>query len=155
MLGRAAEPTRDDAPAENHVSGRELCDGVVDLARREFGRMARIVFRLWGINQTDDFGEIVFNLIDANLMSKTDRDDRGRLPRRVRPRRGAARQFRDRPTGPMTEPEDADAVRQGTARRRTAGPVRLLVVAYDRATRRLAYGRFPVVSHSQLAGQQR
>ena len=30
----------------------------------------------WGINRTADFGEIVFNLIAAGLMSKTDRDDR-------------------------------------------------------------------------------
>ncbi len=76
MLGRAAEPTREDAPAENHVSGKELCAGAADLARREFGRMARVVFRLWGVNRTDDIGEIVFNLIDAELLSKTDRDDR-------------------------------------------------------------------------------
>jgi uncharacterized repeat protein (TIGR04138 family) len=76
LLGRTAEPTREDAPAENHVSGRELCAGVVDLARREFGRMARVVFRVWGIDRTDDIGEIVFNLIEANLLSKNDRDDR-------------------------------------------------------------------------------
>jgi uncharacterized repeat protein (TIGR04138 family) len=76
-LGRSAEPTRENAPAdENHVSGRELTAGFVDLARREFGRMARIVFRMWGVNRTDDVGEIVFNLIEANLLSKTDRDDR-------------------------------------------------------------------------------
>jgi uncharacterized repeat protein (TIGR04138 family) len=74
MVGRAAEPTRDDSPAENHVSGQELCAGAVDLARREFGRMARVVLRMWGINQTDDLGAIVFNLIDANLLSKQDSD---------------------------------------------------------------------------------
>jgi uncharacterized repeat protein (TIGR04138 family) len=38
--------------------------------------MARAVFRMWGINQTDDFGEIVFNLIEAGLMSKTAEDER-------------------------------------------------------------------------------
>ncbi|HEX4591967.1 MAG TPA: Minf_1886 family protein [Gemmataceae bacterium] len=76
MLGRAAEPTRSDAAAENHVSGRELCTGMIELARRDFGRMARVVFRLWGVNATDDIGEIVFNLIDANLLSKNERDDR-------------------------------------------------------------------------------
>jgi len=80
MLGRVAEPTRTD-PAnenvvENHVSGPELLAGVIDLARREFGRMARVVFHLWGIDRTDDVGEIVFNLIDANLLSRTDRDRR-------------------------------------------------------------------------------
>lgn len=76
-LGRSAEPTREGAAAdENHVSGRELTAGFVDLARREFGRMARVVLRMWGINRTDDVGEIVFNLIEAELLSKTDRDDR-------------------------------------------------------------------------------
>ena len=76
MLGRAAEPTRAEELPENHVSGPELCAGLVELARREFGRMARVVFRMWGINTTDDIGEIVFNLIDANLLSKTDSDSR-------------------------------------------------------------------------------
>ena len=38
--------------------------------------MARTVFRIWGINQTADFGEIVFNLVQANLMSKTNEDQR-------------------------------------------------------------------------------
>jgi uncharacterized repeat protein (TIGR04138 family) len=76
MVGRAAEPTRESAPAENHVSGQELCAGAIDLARREFGRMGRVVFRMWGINKTDDIGEIVFNLIDANLLSKQDSDQR-------------------------------------------------------------------------------
>jgi uncharacterized repeat protein (TIGR04138 family) len=67
-----------DAPAseEYHVSGRELLDGVRDLALREFGLLARTVFRFWGINRTADFGEIVFNLVEARLMSKTSQDDR-------------------------------------------------------------------------------
>jgi uncharacterized repeat protein (TIGR04138 family) len=38
--------------------------------------MARTVLRLWGIHKTDDFGEIVFSLIEAELMSKTDGDRR-------------------------------------------------------------------------------
>jgi uncharacterized repeat protein (TIGR04138 family) len=67
-----------DAPAseEYHVSGPELLDGVRDLALREFGLLARTVFRFWGINRTADFGEIVFNLVEARLMSKTSQDDR-------------------------------------------------------------------------------
>jgi uncharacterized repeat protein (TIGR04138 family) len=79
-LGRVVEPTRADAPQadhdHNHVSGQELVSGVIDLARNEFGRMARVVFHLWGIDRTDDIGEIVFNLIDANLLSRTERDQR-------------------------------------------------------------------------------
>jgi uncharacterized repeat protein (TIGR04138 family) len=73
LMGRADEPA---AGEERHVSGPQLLEGVRDLALREFGLMARTVFKLWGINRTADFGEIVFNLVEANLMSKTDQDDR-------------------------------------------------------------------------------
>jgi uncharacterized repeat protein (TIGR04138 family) len=38
--------------------------------------MATTVFKCWGIRATDDFGEIVFNLVDGELMSKTDEDCR-------------------------------------------------------------------------------
>jgi uncharacterized repeat protein (TIGR04138 family) len=74
MLGRIPPP---DTASEKdyHVTGRQLLEGVRDLALREFGLMARTVFRIWGINRTDDFGAIVFNLVEANLMSKTDKDD--------------------------------------------------------------------------------
>src|SRR6266516_2647199 len=75
MLGRT--PPLDMASEKDyHVTGRQLLEGVRDLALREFGLMARTVFRMWGIDRTADFGEIVFNLIEANLMSKTDEDNR-------------------------------------------------------------------------------
>ena len=76
-LGR--EPpaeTQQSREGDYHVSGPQLLEGVRDLALREFGLMARTVFRSWGINSTADVGEIVFNLVAANLMSKTDEDDR-------------------------------------------------------------------------------
>src|SRR5262245_54887435 len=86
MLGREpdeGEPpargaARDAAPAgePHHVNGPELLRRIRDLALREFGRMARTVFRMWGIDRTDDFGEIIFNLIDAGMMSKTAEDKR-------------------------------------------------------------------------------
>jgi uncharacterized repeat protein (TIGR04138 family) len=76
-LGRVprGEPG-EEAEASNHVSGPELLRGIRDFALREFGLMARTVFRRWGVNRTGDFGEIIFNLIDANLMSKTPEDNR-------------------------------------------------------------------------------
>jgi uncharacterized repeat protein (TIGR04138 family) len=76
-LGRAApeEPGEEPGP-DCHVSGPQLLDGVRDLALREFGFLARTVFHQWGIDRTDDFGEIVFNLVEAGLMSKTDTDSR-------------------------------------------------------------------------------
>ena len=72
LLGRESSAQEEEV----HVSGPELLEGVRDLALREFGLLARTVFRLWGINRTDDFGEIVFNLIEAGLMSKNEEDTR-------------------------------------------------------------------------------
>src|SRR5216684_3041349 len=68
------EEAGEDPEPHHHISGRELLEGIRQLAVREFGLMARTVFRLWGINRTDDFGAIVFNLLEAKLMSKTDQD---------------------------------------------------------------------------------
>ena len=76
-LGRAPQAEGgEEGEAAHHVSGPELLFGLRDFALREFGLLARTVFRRWGVNRTGDFGEIIFNLIDANLMSKTPEDNR-------------------------------------------------------------------------------
>ena len=75
MLGRLP-PQEATGEQDYHVSGPQLLDGVRDLALREYGLMARTVFHMWGIDHTSDFGEIVFNLVEANLMSKTSEDNR-------------------------------------------------------------------------------
>jgi uncharacterized repeat protein (TIGR04138 family) len=78
LLGREPPETTESSAGDkkHHVSGQELVHGVRDLALREFGLMARTVFRQWGIQRTDDFGDMVFNLVEAGLMSKTDEDTR-------------------------------------------------------------------------------
>jgi uncharacterized repeat protein (TIGR04138 family) len=76
MLGRVPPQESSTPEQDYHVSGRQLLDGIRDLALREYGLMARTVFRMWGIENTADFGEIVFNLVEANLMSKTADDSR-------------------------------------------------------------------------------
>lgn len=57
-----------------HVTGRELLDGIKNLALKRYGPMARAVLNSWGVRTTDDFGAIVFNLVDAGLLSKTKED---------------------------------------------------------------------------------
>ena len=57
-----------------HVTGQELCAGALDLALKVYGPMAKAVLNSWGIHTTDDFGSLVYNLIDAGLMSKTEED---------------------------------------------------------------------------------
>ncbi len=61
-------------PVPRHVSGRELLDGIRAYALDQFGPMTCTVFEDWGILSCDDFGEIVFNLIDLQILSKTDQD---------------------------------------------------------------------------------
>ncbi|MBK9187938.1 MAG: hypothetical protein IPM33_03180 [Phycisphaerales bacterium] len=57
-----------------HVSGQQLCQGLRDYAVRRYGLMARTVMRNWRITSTRDFGRIVFAMIDAGLMRKTEDD---------------------------------------------------------------------------------
>jgi uncharacterized repeat protein (TIGR04138 family) len=77
MLGRTpTDESADPNEPRHHVSGRQLMHGAREFALQEFGMMARVVFRMWGIQRTGDFGEIVFNLIEAELMSKTSEDTR-------------------------------------------------------------------------------
>jgi uncharacterized repeat protein (TIGR04138 family) len=58
-----------------HVSGPELLDGLRSYALEQFGPMAKLVLNEWGVNRGQDFGDMVFNLIDYNVFSKTE-DDR-------------------------------------------------------------------------------
>lgn len=77
MLNRVPPDDLDEASrGDYHVAGRELIEGFLDLAKSRFGRLARVVLHMWGIDVTDDIGELVFNLIDAELLSKTDNDCR-------------------------------------------------------------------------------
>ena len=59
-----------------HVSGRELLGGMRDLAIRKFGKQAKAVLAKWNIFRTEDFGEIVFEMIDGGLLTKRPRDSR-------------------------------------------------------------------------------
>ncbi len=59
-----------------HVTGKELLDGIKEYALDEFGPLTFTVFDEWGIHTTLDFGEIVFNLVEAGRLGKTENDSR-------------------------------------------------------------------------------
>ncbi|MFN3485448.1 MAG: Minf_1886 family protein [Planctomycetota bacterium] len=61
---------------KRHVTGRELLEGIRDLALEQFGGLTLMVFDVWGVRTTGDFGNIVFNLVDAGLMSRSESDSR-------------------------------------------------------------------------------
>jgi uncharacterized repeat protein (TIGR04138 family) len=70
---------RDDpdlTPAQRHISGQELLNGIREYAAQMFGPLAPTVFRNWRVRRTEDFGEIVFNLVEQGLLRKTESDAR-------------------------------------------------------------------------------
>ncbi len=74
-LGQAVEKTHGNKAVPNgHVSGQALCESLRDLARERYGLLAPAVLRRWGVNESIDFGKMVYLLIDHGLMRKTDED---------------------------------------------------------------------------------
>jgi uncharacterized repeat protein (TIGR04138 family) len=67
QLKKAKEPSK-------HVSGPQLLNGIRLYALREFGPMVPTVFEYWGITQCEDFGKMVFNLIQVGVFGKNDTD---------------------------------------------------------------------------------
>jgi uncharacterized repeat protein (TIGR04138 family) len=59
-----------------HVTGTELLNGIRDYAIDQYGPLAKTVLTTWGVKRCSDFGDIVFNLIEYNVFSKTDNDRR-------------------------------------------------------------------------------
>lgn len=59
-----------------HVNGQELLEGIRAYALHVYGPMAMLVLNEWGLQRCEDFGNIVFNLIESGLFAKTDQDDR-------------------------------------------------------------------------------
>ena len=59
-----------------HVTGQELLSGIREFALEQFGPMAKTVLEEWGVRCCQDFGEIVFNMVEVGWLAKTDKDSR-------------------------------------------------------------------------------
>ena len=59
-----------------HVSAKELLEGVRDYAIGQYGPMTTTVLDAWGIHACSDIGDLVFNMIEANVLAKTPEDKR-------------------------------------------------------------------------------
>lgn len=75
-LGQTIQNIREnvDTQEDRHISGQELADGLGDLAKRRWGKLAKLVLNQWGINNTRDFGEIVYLMIDNKWMRSQETD---------------------------------------------------------------------------------
>ena len=57
-----------------HVSGRELLEAVRQHAIQEYGPLSFRVLQSWGVTRTENFGDIVFNMVEHGVLGKTDED---------------------------------------------------------------------------------
>lgn len=62
-----------EGPAR-HVSGGELLDGIRKYALQEYGPLTKTVLNRWGIQRCEDFGEIVFIMVEKGVLGKTEED---------------------------------------------------------------------------------
>ena len=73
-LGRIREEEK--TTQHRHVTGQELSAGIRDFALGQYGPMTHTLLEQWGLTRTEDFGEIVFNLVEYGVFGKTDTDSR-------------------------------------------------------------------------------
>ena len=64
----AVEYLQSGLEARRHVSGAELAWACHAFAVEQFGLMAQTVLAHWGVTRTDDFGRIVYTLVDVGLL---------------------------------------------------------------------------------------
>jgi len=57
-----------------HISGAQLLEGLRELAIETYGKQAKAQLNSWGIFKCEDFGEIIFNLVEARLLARQEGD---------------------------------------------------------------------------------
>ncbi len=72
--GEQAESGDEQGAPSRHVTGHQLCMGLRDYAIKQYGLMAKPVLNRWNIHCCEDFGQMVFALVNAGLMHKTEDD---------------------------------------------------------------------------------
>lgn len=88
----ATKDEETEEKTDHHLTGQQLCQAIREYALEQYGFMSKTVLNSWGVFNTGDFGEIVYNLIRAKQMrkSKTDRredfDDQYEFDQAFQPR---------------------------------------------------------------------
>lgn len=59
-----------------HITGQELLEGLREFGLAQFGPLTLTVLQEWGVRCCEDFGELVFNMVEHGVLSKTESDSR-------------------------------------------------------------------------------
>lgn len=73
-LDRTIQRLESEQSSTRHVGGKELLESIRDFGRERFGPLAKEVFNHWGVLATEDFGQVVFNMISAGLLQRRPQD---------------------------------------------------------------------------------
>jgi len=68
------EPDATADPMSRHISGGQLCTGLRQYAIERYGLMALSVLNSWQVRSCEDFGHIVFAMVDSGILHKTEND---------------------------------------------------------------------------------
>lgn len=72
----ALEYCQKNLPERRHITGRELAFACRDLALEHYGVLARQVLEHWGVRSTADIGNVVFTLVELELLMSQASDTR-------------------------------------------------------------------------------
>lgn len=70
----ATNPPDPLIPDSHHLTGQQLSLGLRDFAWERWGLLAKTVLGRWNVTSTNDFGRIVYALIDAGILGKSETD---------------------------------------------------------------------------------
>jgi len=72
----ALEHTLRSIGEQRHVSAHELLEGMCAYAHARYGVMSYTLLERWNVVTTGDIGDVVFQLVDAGVLSRQDSDSR-------------------------------------------------------------------------------
>lgn len=73
LLKNAAET---GARQTSHVTGQAVCEALRESLLDDYGVFAQDVLARWNIRETNDFGNIIYLLIDVGMLSASEKDSR-------------------------------------------------------------------------------
>ena len=59
---------------ETHITGQILLNGIRKYALKQYGPMVMTLMKTWGIKTCKDFGHIVFNMVDHEVLGRSEQD---------------------------------------------------------------------------------
>ena len=74
VVAAAIDDTDELQSLNRNVSGQDLCWGLRDYALQRWGNLAGLVLRRWHLTRTEDFGAIVFAMVEHGFMQTESHD---------------------------------------------------------------------------------